>query len=194
MMIDYFKTVDYYKIDDSLPDLIYDEKQSGIDLYVREDTLIYPSFNSFNIVKQNLFAIDNKPVVQQKFGCFCDNMKLNETEECPKSYTDIPLNIVLRGDSKRFSFLFPRSSLFSKYGLILANSVGVIDPSYEGVNDEIKARIINFCPQTVLVKKGERLCQLVLMDNIYRVVLKKNEEHWGSGDRGGFGSTGGYEE
>lgn len=81
----------------------------------------------------------------------------------------------------------PRSSL-SKTGLILCNSVGVIDASYRG---ELMAYLWNSTDTVVSVKKGDRLVQIVAgdMGHIAHVRLVDELEATERGE-GGFGSTG----
>jgi len=87
------------------------------------------------------------------------------------------------------SFLFPRSSLFSKYNLIMTNSVGVIDASYRGPNDEVKAALYNMGNEPVIIPRGERICQLVCLTYITPMIIIVDETS-SIESRGGFGSTG----
>jgi len=77
--------------------------------------------------------------------------------------------------------LFIRSSLSFKRGLILTNSVGVIDADYK---DEVKVMLTNISNKPVKIDKGERIAQIVpmrYMDGFFEV---ENNER-----KGGFGST-----
>lgn len=87
--------------------------------------------------------------------------------------------------------VFSRSSM-GKVQVTLANSVGVIDESYRG---NIKVMIQNNSPDKYYeIKKGDRICQLVLMPIIFPEVLEYvgSNEDWLNTDRGngGFGSSG----
>lgn len=84
-------------------------------------------------------------------------------------------------------FLFDRSSNPRKKGLVLINSVGVIDgdyynnPSNEG---HIFAQMKNITNETITLPYGERIVQGVFMNHL----TVDNDS--ASGDRtGGFGST-----
>jgi len=83
-------------------------------------------------------------------------------------------------------YLNPRSSIF-KSGIIMANSVGVIDKGYRG---ELKGPVVAFIEEAN-IKAGTRLFQVVSpnMDPIMevRIVESLPETERGSG---GFGSTG----
>jgi len=172
--------LNYLKIDDSLPDLKYEEENSGIDLYVRENVLIPPSLGLIQLGgQQNGIILPDKNMNQRNIV----------TVGQVKPASSVPLNIVLKGDYRVSYLLVSRSSLH-KRSLYLANSVGVIDPSYEGENDEIRAMILNFSPIPVYIRKGERICQLLFLGRAQINDLVKVKEHWGSRSRGGFGSTG----
>lgn len=83
-------------------------------------------------------------------------------------------------------FLLPRSSIYKTH-LIMKNSVGLVDSSYVG---NIKAPLYNTSSsEPVLLKKGERIVQLVNNDlsNIhFKLVDNLRDTSRGSG---GFGST-----
>ena len=81
--------------------------------------------------------------------------------------------------------LFPRSSI-SNSGLILTNSVGVIDSGYRG---EIKFRFKHI-PDTAYYRPGDRIGQLIIMP--YPQIDFQEVEELSSTERGegGFGSSG----
>ena len=82
-----------------------------------------------------------------------------------------------------------RSSVPLKYGLTLANGVGIIDADYYNNPDnegEIFLQIINWGPSPVIVKKGTKLGQGVIKPYLL------TESDNATGERvGGFGSTNG---
>jgi dUTP pyrophosphatase len=84
-------------------------------------------------------------------------------------------------------WMLPRSSI-SKTGLMLCNSVGVIDRSYRG---ELMAYLWNTTDKPVTVKRGDRLVQIVAPDMGWisqtKVVDSLDETARGAG---GFGSSG----
>ena len=53
----------------------------------------------------------------------------------------------------------PRSGLAVKYGVSLLNTPGTIDADYRG---EIKVLMINFGQEPFVVRRGDRIAQLVL--------------------------------
>lgn len=131
-------------------------------------------------------------------------------EEClpyKRHYTDAGLDIrsaenavIFPGESRMIKtgihveipegyvgLIFPRSGLATKYGIGLANSVGVIDSDYRG---EIKCVLTSKTLFTV--RAYERIAQLVVVPVMinYEYVKTLNELSTTERGDGGFGSTG----
>ena len=82
----------------------------------------------------------------------------------------------------------PRSGLAVRSGLSMVNTPGVIDAGYRG---EIKIVLINHDPRdTIEIKRGERIGQLVVMPVANVDVIEVEELSTSSRGEGGFGSTG----
>ena len=81
----------------------------------------------------------------------------------------------------------PRSSTFKTWGLLQTNSMGVIDGSYCGDNDEWRVPV--YATRDTVVEVGDRICQFRIMENQPALVFTRVERLTGP-DRGGFGSTG----
>lgn len=77
--------------------------------------------------------------------------------------------------------VFGRSGLAHKYGLTLANSVGVVDSRYRG---EILVNMINQGSESVVLERGDRIAQFVGMP-----ILGWTDEGEERGS-GGHGSSG----
>ena len=81
----------------------------------------------------------------------------------------------------------PRSSTFKNFGILVANSVGVVDNSYRGEADEWRTPA--YAVRDTLIRKNDRIVQ-------FRIVEKQPDlefvtvEHLKEESRGGFGSTG----
>lgn len=102
----------------------------------------------------------------------------------------VPTGLAIEAPKNHFLFIAARGSLFLKKGLVLANSVGIIDRDYFGPSDEIFLLLLNLGQKTALIKKGERLAQgiFIKIDQVkWHEVKAANPKN-----RGGFGSTGGY--
>lgn len=84
-------------------------------------------------------------------------------------------------------FLFNRSSGPFKKGLVMANSVGVVDSDYYSNEDNdghIMFAFYNFFPEDVLIKKGERIGQ-----GVFQTYPKTDDDEASGARMGGFGST-----
>lgn len=81
----------------------------------------------------------------------------------------------------------PRSSTFKTWGLLQTNSMGVIDGSYCGDNDEWRVPV--YATRDTVVEVGDRICQFRIMGNQPRITFEQVERLSGA-DRGGFGTTG----
>ena len=81
----------------------------------------------------------------------------------------------------------PRSSTFKTWGLLQTNSMGVIDGSYCGDNDEWRMPV--YATRDTVVEVGDRICQFRIMENQPKITFE-TVEHLGGADRGGFGTTG----
>lgn len=112
----------------------------------------------------------------------------------------IPLGVAMQLPKGYEAIIAPRSSTDTKFKIDCANSIGIIDGSYNGNNDQwhFKARGLKACT----IEEGDRICQ-------FRIQLNQNATSWqkvkwlfsskikikyvdklNSVDRGGFGSTG----
>lgn len=105
----------------------------------------------------------------------------------PKSVGYAFLNFALKPPPGHFVMLAARSSLH-KRGLMFANGIGVMDEDYCGDADEYRAILYNFTDEPVLVSRGERVAQFVVLP--YDKVILKEVDALGTPDRGGLGTTG----
>jgi dUTP pyrophosphatase len=81
----------------------------------------------------------------------------------------IPLGVIIQLPEGYEAELKPRSSTFKKWGIIQTNSVGAIDYTYRGVNDEWKLPVI--ATRNVTIPKGTRVCQ-------FRIQLSQKATVW----------------
>lgn len=100
----------------------------------------------------------------------------------------VPTGVKAYMQANEVLYLYDRSSNPRKKGLVLINSVGVIDGDYYGnpTNEgHIFAQMRNITDETVVVEAGERIVQAVFAP----FLLADGDE--ATGERtGGFGSTG----
>lgn len=86
------------------------------------------------------------------------------------------------------ALIIPRSSTFKKYGIVCANSVGLIDNAYCGDNDVWRFPAICM-KEMAFIPKNERICQFRIQ-RIQPDIKIKTVDVLGNEDRGGIGSTG----
>ncbi|MDD3474760.1 MAG: dUTP diphosphatase [Candidatus Dojkabacteria bacterium] len=103
------------------------------------------------------------------------------------SFGNIPLNVAMEIPKGTFVMLLARSSTH-KMGLMPANGVGIGDEDFKGDNDEYTFLVYNPTDEDVLVEKGDRVAQIILM-SLQRVDIEE-VDHLDNVDRGGLGSTG----
>ena len=99
----------------------------------------------------------------------------------------IPLGVAMQLPAGWEAHVLPRSSTFKNFGIIQANSMGVIDNSYCGDNDWWFYPAIAL--RDTVINKNDRICQFRIMENQPQVEFETVEVLEGA-DRGGFGSTG----
>lgn len=99
----------------------------------------------------------------------------------------ISLGVAMELPAGYEAHMVPRSSTFKNFGIIQANSMGIIDGSYCGDNDIWRFPAIAMRDTHIHV--GDRICQFRIMKNQPTLVFEE-VEHLEGADRGGFGSTG----
>lgn len=116
-----------------------------------------------------------------------DLFSVEETVLQPGKWKSVPTGICVEIPAGYEGQVRPRSGLARKHGLTLLNSPGTIDPGYRG---EVQVTLINFGAEPYVVRKGDRIAQLVLgrYANVrWEVAESLDESRRGPG---GFGSTG----
>ncbi len=81
----------------------------------------------------------------------------------------------------------PRSGLALKSGVTVANAPGTIDSDYRG---EVAVILINLGAQSFMVKRGDRIAQLVIAPVVTATMVEVTELSATQRGAGGFGSTG----
>lgn len=81
----------------------------------------------------------------------------------------------------------PRSSTPKNFGIVCANSFGVIDNSYSGDNDQWAFPA--YAIRDTVIHKNDRICQFRIIRNQPKLWFK-TVQHLKAISRGGFGSTG----
>jgi len=118
-----------------------------------------------------------------------DLSSISDVTIMPGEIKMIPTGLKVLMPKNEALFVYPRSSLAIKKGLMMSNSVGIIDADYYGNKDNeghIMVPLYNFRLEPVTILKGERIAQ-----GIFMAYLKtNNDESDGIIRLGGFGSSG----
>jgi len=127
------------------------------------------------------------PKYQTLGSAGCD---LHSTEDCIVRSSDrrvVNTGLRLELPSGYQAQVCSRSGLAAKYGIMVLNAPGIIDQDFTG---EIKVILFNSGKEDFIVKKGDRIAQLVF-SQVFQAIFQKSEEmpETVRGD-GGFGSTG----
>lgn len=112
----------------------------------------------------------------------------------------IPLGFALELPQGWEAHLAPRSSTFKTWGIIETNSVGVVDDTYIGDNDQWHMPV--YCLQGkdkevfdgveeegTWIRQGDKIGQFRIMEVMPEIEFDEVET-FGNADRGGFGTTG----
>ena len=130
---------------------------------------------------------DIQKIERFNVGDWIDLRAAEDTELQAGEYKAIPLGVAMELPKGYEALVVPRSSPFKKHGLLLANSLGVIDESYKGDNDEW--HFLAFAIHDTVIHKNERICQFRIIT--HQPLIKLVEvDSLGNADRGGIGSTG----
>jgi dUTP pyrophosphatase len=116
------------------------------------------------------------------------DLKSRETVNLKKGdFRLINLGVAMQLPQGYEAHIAPRSSTFKNWGIIQVNSVGVVDESYCGDDDEWKMPV--YATRDATIEKGDRICQFRIVEK--QPMIKFNVvSHLDNENRGGFGSSG----
>jgi dUTP pyrophosphatase len=113
-----------------------------------------------------------------------DQMLTLQPGDCHLIPTGMAIHI---GDASVCAHILPRSGLGHKQGLVLGNSVGLIDADYQG---PLMVSLWNRGNASQTIQPGDRIAQLVFMP-VLRAKFRHVEQFAESArGEGGFGHTG----
>ena len=99
----------------------------------------------------------------------------------------ISLGVSMKMPEGCYAHIVPRSSAFKNFGVLMTNSMGVIENDYSGDGDVWGFPALAM--RETIIPRGTRLCQFRLFKSAEPVEFVQ-VEHLDGPDRGGFGSTG----
>ncbi len=99
----------------------------------------------------------------------------------------LPAGFAMEVPPGHAGFIFSRSGLGVKYGIVASNGVGVIDSDYRG---EIHVGLRNSGQAPYVIHPGERIAQLIIIPVCTPEIALAEELSQTQRGTGGFGSTG----
>lgn len=126
-------------------------------------------------------------IKQMSFGDFIDLRAAETIHMKAGEFKLIPLGVAMKLPDGFYAEVVPRSSTFKNYGILQANSCGIIDNSYCGDDDQWMFPA--YATRDTVINANDRICQFRVRQSqpeIEFVVVN----HLGEQSRGGFGSTG----
>jgi len=142
-------------------------------------------------MKINIYRIDKElplPKYETAGAVGFDFICRETINIAPQSLALISANVIIEVPQGYMLAVVPRSST-PKKGLFLANSIGIIDNDYCGPNDEIKIFVYNYTQNEVIVQRGDRIAQGIII-KIEKPQLSELSAPPNKDNRNGFGSTG----
>ena len=123
----------------------------------------------------------------KQFGEWIDLCTAEDVSMSAGEYRLISLGISMEIPQGYYAEVVPRSSTYKRWGIILANSMGIIENTYCGDDDIWHFPAIAM--RDTEIPSGTRVCQFRLHRRNPCVVFDQ-VAHLGNENRGGFGSTG----
>lgn len=131
---------------------------------------------------KDLGKIEKLPV-----GDWLDLRSAERVDMVAGEFKLISLGVSMKLPKGYEAHVLPRSSTFKKWGIVMTNSMGIIDESYCGNNDIWRFPALAMRSTTIF--KGDRICQFRIMPKMPEVQFVEVDDMEAE-DRGGFGSTG----
>lgn len=161
------------------------------------DAGVCDEFGDFYLYYESDLELDNSiPEVKIKYfgtenisqhGDWIDLRSAEDVALEKGDYHLIPLGVAMEIPKGYEAHVVPRSSTFSKYGVIQTNGIGIIDNEYNGDSDQWYMPV--YATRTTVIGKGDRVCQFRLVKSMGEVEFVR-VDNLGNQDRGGLGSTG----
>ena len=133
------------------------------------------------------YFTDIQPIEKIEKGDFIDLRSAEDIDLDAGDFAIIKLGVGMKLPEGYEAHIVPRSSTYKKWGIIQTNSVGIVDNSYSGDNDQWMMPVLAM--RDTHISKNDRICQFRIVekqpDIEFTVVEKLDDE-----SRGGFGTTG----
>ena len=138
-------------------------------------------------IKVKYFVKDLAKLEKIKIGDWIDLRAAERTVLRKGEYKLIPLGVGMEIPAGYEAWIVPRSSTPKQFGIVMSNSIGIIDNSYNGDNDQW--HFPAFATRDTIIEKGDRICQFRIMVNQPKFEIKEVIQLRPI-SRSGIGSTG----
>lgn len=116
------------------------------------------------------------------------DLRTAETVEMKKGeFRLIPLGVAMELPRGYEAYVIPRSGTFKNFKIIQANSMGLIDNSYSGDNDQWFFPA--FALEDTRIEQYDRICQFRIQESMKDIEFEETS-FLENENRGGFSSTG----
>ena len=139
------------------------------------------------LVIQVRYHADIPPLEKLPQGDWIDLRAAEEVDMRAGEYRLISLGVSMKLPAGYEAHVAPRSSTFKRWGILMTNSVGVIDESYCGDRDLWYFSAVAL--RGTHIEKGDRICQFRIVKKMADVSIEP-VAFLSAPDRGGIGSTG----
>jgi len=102
-------------------------------------------------------------------------------------YAMIPLGVAMKLPEGYEAYVLPRSSTFKNFGILQVNSMGIVDESYCGDDDQWFYPVVAM--RDTEIHFNDRICQFRIMQHQPAFTFSETDRLEDK-SRGGFGSTG----
>lgn len=138
-------------------------------------------------IKVKYFDKDIEQIQKISVGDWIDLRSAESVELKAGEYKLLRLGVGMILPDGYEALVLPRSSTPGYFGIMCANSMGVIDNSYSGDADEWRFPAVAI--RDTVINKGDRIAQFRIIKNQPAIEFK-TVEHLNDVSRGGIGSTG----
>lgn len=145
------------------------------------------NWNKFGAEKITYKTAGDGQIKPMPNGDWCDLCAAERVEMKAGEFRIISLGVAMQLPEGYEAHVLPRSSTFKRWGILMVNSMGIIDNSYCGDND-----IWGFpalATRDTAIEAGDRIAQFRIMKKMPPVQFQLMDK-LGNEDRGGFGSSG----
>lgn len=133
------------------------------------------------------FDEDVQEIEKIDIGDWIDLRSRKNLEYISGAYFEVPLNVAMQLPEGYEANVVPRSSSFKNHGIVMVNSLAVIDNSYSGNKDEWVMPVYSI--RDGEIEKGDRIAQFRIVKQQPPVEFNKVNK-LSEKSRGGLGSTG----